>query len=174
MSLQRRTPLKRTPLKRGATSLQRKAMPKARKALPAKSKRRRAEAPARAALYDLVRTRDGPTCAWPRCTRPWVDVHEVYTRGRGGSHIDERVVVGLCREHNTYAGDETRRAECAGCVVPSWAAEQDLEGAMADAALVRAALEHRDPQPCPWRRLGEPCTSGDDTQAKRCDALRGS
>lgn len=173
MSLQRRQPMKRSPLKRGSASLERKAMPKSRKQIPAKSAKRRAEAPARAALYDVVRARQGPVCAWPKCHELWADVHEVHTRGRGGSHVDERVVIGLCRAHNTYAGDETRRAECAGGVVPSWAAVNDLEGAMQLAASLRAGLDRNDPQPCPWRRNGEPCTSTDPTQRARCEALQG-
>lgn len=178
MSLQRKAPLGR-----GTKGLQRKtpltskgdlakgAGLKPSKGPKARSKKRAAEMPQRRALYDLVRARDGNTCAWPNCFRPFDDVHEVLTRARGGSHIDERVVIGLCRMHNEQATD-TRPAECKGVVVPSWAAEQDLEAAMEVARRLRLA-PLSDPQPCPWRRNGEPCTSTDDTQRRRCDALQG-
>lgn len=159
-------------MKRGTKSLARKAAPKARKQIAPRSKKRAAEMPARRDLYDVVRARQGNTCAWPRCSQPWVDVHEVLTRGRGGHHLDPDIVIGLCRAHNEYAGDETRRAECAGAVIPSWSAS-DLPAALGAAERLRASLERNDPQPCPWRRNGEPCRSGDDWQSARCEALHG-
>jgi hypothetical protein len=175
VSLQRRTPLKRgssqlkrSPLKRTGATLARSGPVNAR------SDKRKAQMAERSKLYDVVRAEQGNVCAWPRCVRPWDDLHEVHTRARSGGNITDRsIIVGLCRTHNGAAGDDPRAAECLGVVVPSWAAESDLAHTMAVAERLRLVLKQGDPQPCPWRRDGQHCTSPMDVQRQRCEALHG-
>lgn len=121
-------------------------------------------------LYDIVRAEQGRRCAWPGCTRDWVDLHEILTRARAGSITDRDNVIGLCRDHNREATD-TRPAECLGVVVPSWAAtpfDGDLGAALTAAADLRAAHETGDAPGCPWRRVTEGCTSPCPTQRSSC------
>lgn len=169
----RRTPLRaRTGLNAGKPlertgELKRTSGPKPRSA------KRAAEMDDRRAIYDWLRATHPVQCAWPRCSKPWEDAHEVHTRARGGSHIDRRVIIGLCRDHNRRAGDDPRAAECIGVVVPSWAADNDLDHAMRIAASTRLVLDQGDPQPCPWRRDDGACTSPLQVQRERCELLHG-
>jgi hypothetical protein len=172
--LSRRTPLKRggqlkrSPMKRSTTPLARGAK------LSPRSAKRKAQMVERAAIRDVVRREQGLRCAWPRCARTWDDLHEVHTRARSGGNItDRRIIIGLCREHNGRAGDNPRAAECLGVVVPSWAADNDVEHAMSVAEHLRLVLDKADPQPCPWRRDDGRCTSPWDTQRQRCELLHG-
>lgn len=129
----------------------------------------------RAGIRDVVRAEQGARCAWPRCARPWEDLHEVHTRARSGGNItDRRIIIGLCRQHNGAAGDDPRAGECVGVVVPSWAAERDVKHAMSVAEHTRLVLDQGDPQPCPWRRDDGHCTSPLKTQRQRCELLHGS
>jgi hypothetical protein len=139
-----------------------------------RSKKRKAAMVERSKLWDVVRAEQGVRCAWPRCAKPWDDLHEVHTRARSGGNItDRRIIIGLCRNHNGKAGDDPRAAECLGVVVPSWAAENDLDHAMNVAERLRLVLEQGDPQPCPWRRDDGHCTSPLSVQRERCVALHG-
>lgn len=173
--LNRRTPLKRgasqlkrTPLVRTGGNLKRGGRVKPR------SEKRKAEMVERAKIRDVVAAEQGPRCAWPRCAKPWEDLHEVHTRARSGGDITNRaIIIGLCREHNGRAGDDPRAAECLGVVVPSWAAERDEHHAMSLAERLRLVLEQGDPQPCPWRRLDGACTSPLEVQRDRCTLLHG-
>ena len=173
--------MKRSPLKRGASQLKRTPLARSGGNLArsgpvnARSTKRKAAMVERAKLWDVVRAEQGNRCAWPRCARDWQDLHEVHTRARSGGNItDRRIIIGLCREHNGKAGDDPRAAECLGVVVPSWAAENDLDHAMNVAERLRLVLHQGDPQPCPWRRNGEKCTSPLAVQRERCEALHGS
>jgi 5-methylcytosine-specific restriction endonuclease McrA len=160
--------LKRTPLARSGASLQRTGK------LQPRSTKRKAAMTERAKLRDVVAAEQGPRCAWPRCAKPWEDLHEVHTRARSGGDITNRaIIIGLCREHNGRAGDDPRAAECLGVVVPSWAAENDVEHAMGVAERLRLVLEQGDPQPCPWRRLDGGCSSPLEIQRDRCELLHG-
>ena len=181
MALARRTPLnrgtsqlKRTPMDRGkGLASGQTPLKRASKVAP-RSKKRKAAMVERSALWDVVRAEQGLQCGWPRGAKPWDDLHEVHTRARsGGSITDRRIIIGLCREHNGKAGDNPRAAECLGVVVPSWAAENDLDHAMAVAERQRLVLPQGDPQPCPWRRDDGRCTSPLQIQHDRCVALHG-
>src|SRR5690606_21734018 len=108
--------------------------------------------PARAAIYDWLRAHQGPRCAWPGCDRPWDDPHEVLTRGRGGSHIDREVIIGLCREHN-HEATNTAPAQCIGVVVPSWVVAGfpgRVPAAMEVARQLRLRSVRDEAPPCPW------------------------
>lgn len=59
-----------------------------------------------------------PTCR--RChARPSVDVHEVVSRGRGGSITDRANVVALCRQCHDHLTRSPREAEREGYLLPS-------------------------------------------------------
>jgi len=171
--------MKRSPLNRGSSQLKRTPLARSggtlkRSRLNPQSAKRKAQMVERVKLHDVVRAEQGPRCAWPRCARPWEDLHEVHTRARSGGNITDRsIIVGLCRIHNGAAGDDPRAAECLGVVVPSWAAEADLPHTMAVAERMRLVLDQGDPQPCPWRRADGRCTSPLDTQRDRCELLHG-
>lgn len=143
-----------------------------RKRLPARSAKRASEMQERYRLYDDVARSQGPICGWPGCTRRWDDLHEIHTRARGGSHIDPRILLGLCRAHNSEATD-TRPAECAGVVVPGWAGSKDIEWAMNEARRVRESRTTPNPVPCPWRQFDGGCKSTCDAQRSACDTEHG-
>lgn len=179
MTLERRTPLKRGTKGLARTEFKRKAptttssASKRRAPVRKVSTRRAEENKLRAKLRDLLTRRDGPLCAWP-LGRPhrWDDMHEVYTRSRSGGIItDLRIIIGLCRHHNGVATD-TRAAQCLGVVVPSWAGEQDTDGAMATAAAIREGLAAGGSTPCPWRDPTRPCPSPHGPQRDRCEQLQ--
>jgi hypothetical protein len=172
--------VKRSPLKRGTSQLKRTPLARSgatlsrATAVNPRSKKRKAAMAERSKLWDVVRAEQGNQCGWPRCARPWVDLHEVHTRARSGGNItDRRIIIGLCREHNGKAGDDPRAAECLGVVVPSWAAENDIDHTMNVAERLRLVLHQGDPQPCPWRRDDGRCTSPWTVQQERCEALHG-
>lgn len=101
----RRTPLvRKTPLARGAVRL-------ARRAIKPRSSKRDAEMVERRALVvDVLTAR--PVCERCKAARS-TDVHEVVTRGRGGSILDRENVRAICRachdwthSHPTEASQE--------------------------------------------------------------------
>lgn len=55
------------------------------------------------------------------CTFHATDVHEILTRGRGGSIYEPDNCLSLCRSCHTYITDNPRWAEENGFIVPSWA-----------------------------------------------------
>lgn len=55
----------------------------------------------------------GPYCEVPDCTRPWSEVHEVLTRGRGGDPTDPANQLCLCSPCHRQI-----------TVNPAWAEEQ--------------------------------------------------
>lgn len=60
-----------------------------------------------------------PACQ--RCKFDWaVDVHEIKSRGRGGSILDESNCVTLCRECHDFLTTHPRQAEAEGLSVHSW------------------------------------------------------
>jgi hypothetical protein len=50
-----------------------------------------------------------------------VDVHEVLTRGRGGSIYDPDNCVALCRRAHEWVTAHAEAAEALGLILPSWA-----------------------------------------------------
>lgn len=63
-----------------------------------------------------------PICQ--RCNkRRSVDVHEVKTRARGGSILDERNCRALCRECHDWIGTHPTAAEAEGWLAASWAGD---------------------------------------------------
>lgn len=60
-----------------------------------------------------------PICE--RCgTNPSDDVHEVVSRARGGSILDSRNLVCLCRSCHTWLTDHPAQAEAEGFSAHSW------------------------------------------------------
>lgn len=112
--MQRGGPLRRTPLARQGAPAARQGAAKARKALPAQSARTKAQAQARSELRWAVLQRD-PFCRAPGCRAESCDVHEVLTRGRGGSPLDLTNCIGLCRKCHQYVTEH-----------PAWAASVGL------------------------------------------------
>ena len=54
------------------------------------------------------------------CVGKAVDVHEVKTRGRGGSILDEENLRCLCRPCHQYVTEHTKEAHELGLVVHAW------------------------------------------------------
>lgn len=90
-----------------------------------------------------------------------VDVHEVLTRGRGGSITDARNCLTACRACHTWVTDNPRPAQCLGFVLPSWS-ENAVDDPWAVAAVIR-----RSHAPCPWGD-GTACGSTCDRQRAAC------
>jgi len=146
VSLERRTPLRRsTPLARGAKPLHRRTR------LRVRSAKRAAIAPERAAFVARVLT-ERSVCEFGRqvswaihspgitlrdaalivravrdCAKRSVDVHEVWTRGRGGpivpsAGLTDDGVLALCRPCHDWVTTHPDLAEILGCVIHSWEA----------------------------------------------------
>jgi hypothetical protein len=54
------------------------------------------------------------------CVGKAVDVHEVKTRGRGGSILDEENLRCLCRPCHQYVTEHPKEAHALGLVVHAW------------------------------------------------------
>ncbi len=63
--------------------------------------------------------------------RPSVDVHEIKSRGRGGSILDKRNLITVCRFpcHSRITTDATGASEMLGLMLPSWAQDEWYEEA---------------------------------------------
>jgi 5-methylcytosine-specific restriction endonuclease McrA len=61
---------------------------------------------------------------FPICQRCWrrrsVDVHEVKSRGRGGSILDRSNCRAVCRECHDWIGNNPEQAEAEGWLVSQW------------------------------------------------------
>ena len=78
-----------------------------------------------------------------------VDIHELVSRGRGGSILDEDNLLAVCRFpcHSRITGD-SKEAEWLGLALPSWSDEETL----VDAHNRRHVAEsHRPTSPPEWR-----------------------
>lgn len=73
---------------------------------------------ARRPLVERLLT-ERPVCEFPGCSRGSVDVHEVLSRGRGGSILDEGNLRCLCRECHIWVTDHPREAEEIGLLEKS-------------------------------------------------------
>jgi hypothetical protein len=65
-----------------------------------------------------------------------VDVHEVQSRGRGGSILDERNLMTVCRPCHTRITGHPLEASLLGLLLPSWATDDMFE----EARLLRLAI----------------------------------
>jgi len=54
------------------------------------------------------------------CTSRSVDVHEIKTRGRGGSILDRANLLCLCRPCHQYVTEHPKEAHALGLVVHAW------------------------------------------------------
>lgn len=95
------------------------------KPIPFASDKTKARRPERKAVVEQVHERD-QSCraaeAFPdiECT-PWqLDVHEVLTRGRGGSPYDASNAILLCRNHHRWITEHPIEARAGGFVRNSW------------------------------------------------------
>lgn len=68
----------------------------------------------------LLREQRGPLCEYPGCRDPWVDMHEVKKRSRGGSPTDPDNIKCLCRRHHEWTEAEPAEATRLGFLKPSW------------------------------------------------------
>jgi hypothetical protein len=117
--------IRRTPLKRGSKPIRRTR-------LRARSAKRAAIAPKRAALVEQVLA-ERPVCEFPTilggvavrmCHRQSTDVHEPLSRGRGGSILDKRNTLAVCREHHDWIHDHPNKAHELGVLHHSWEAKR--------------------------------------------------
>lgn len=92
------------------------------------SKKRQAEAPERRDLVKRLLS-ERPRCEFPTilgeqtvkmCHRASRDLHEVLSRGRGGSFLDESNILCLCREHHEWIGANPVEANRLGVWSHSW------------------------------------------------------
>ena len=83
------------------------------------SDKRRAENVERADLRERL-SRERKHCEFPGCRAPWVDMHEVKKRSRGGSITDPENILCLCREHHEFTEAEPAKATEMGLLKPSW------------------------------------------------------
>lgn len=58
----------------------------------------------------------GPYCQYPGCMDPWAEVHEVLTRGRGGSATDPDNQLCLCADHHRWVTTHEHAARELGLV----------------------------------------------------------
>lgn len=126
MTLERRTPLRRTGIARGTTELARTGPPARRTPLAAESAKHRAERPARAAVRAAALDRDGATCTardvWPEveCWGP-LDVHEVIARsGWAAGYLVVENTRTICRGHHEAVGDRPELAAERGLRRHAW------------------------------------------------------
>lgn len=112
MTLERKTPMKRTEMKRGT------------KPIPARSAKRVKEDRERSKVVAGIRERVGddvcelaPIIGTP-CFGP-IHGHELLPRGRGGSITDEKNIMMACNGHNGWASTHTKEAEALGILLPS-------------------------------------------------------
>jgi 5-methylcytosine-specific restriction endonuclease McrA len=104
--------------------------PARRKPLPWKSEKRRLEAGEREHVRLAVIRRDGGCVAIRRgapgpCRSPWADrpeleVHEVKSRGRGGSYLDPGNCVAVCQSHHDWITEHPVEARDLGLLIHSW------------------------------------------------------
>lgn len=96
------------------------------------SKKRLALRGKRDKVRDQVLERDQNACQagiLGLCTYHATDVHEILTRGRGGSIYDPDNCISLCRSCHTYITDNPKWAEENGFIIPSWAGFAEIVAA---------------------------------------------
>ena len=103
----------RTPLRRG-------------KPLRQVSRKRARENRQRAAIIDQLWPGRVVQCWRAGCTRLADDVHEILTRGRGGSITDPGNLAPMCRSCHGEATNEARWAYDQGLLVHSWPAGREV------------------------------------------------
>lgn len=107
-----------TPMPRGK-GLTRTPMARGSKPLPFRSKKREREQRERRRMVDAMEA-DGPVrCFVTDCTRPADDLHELLSRGRGGSPVDPANTRPVCRTHHMQITTEPAWAEANGYALPS-------------------------------------------------------
>lgn len=95
MTLERRTPLKRSPIKRTNAQLQRAAFKR-------RQKRKKNEFSTK--VKEQVRARAMNTCEFPGCTKVIRHFHHRRRRSQGGSG-EASNCLGLCLQHHDYIHD---------------------------------------------------------------------
>jgi len=92
------------------------------------SAKRRSQIPERQALRERVLERSSRCEANldTICSYHATDVHEIKTRARGGSILDDDNCVGLCRNCHRWITDHPAWALEHGFMVHSWATEADM------------------------------------------------
>lgn len=83
------------------------------------SRKRRKEAVARAELNARLRI-ERPWCEYPKCLKRAEDSHEVKTRARGGSILNEKNIKRLCRGHHHWVTTNPEEATAMGLMAHSW------------------------------------------------------
>lgn len=84
-----------------------------------------------------------------RRTNQSVDIHEVISRGRGGTILEEDNLLAVCRFpcHSRITTD-SREAEWLGLAMPSWANEEAMEEAAARRHVGTTSKLHYTPEWC--------------------------
>jgi hypothetical protein len=131
--VERRTPLKRTGLRRGTSQLKRTR-------LQAVSKRREAEWPARTEMREQVFDRDGRRCVLAGkntgpCSGTPLTPHHLLKSGQGGPYTLCNLVT-LCAGHNTWVEDHPPEAYALGLVIRRGETFDDAWELMVKAGLV--------------------------------------
>ena len=59
------------------------------------------------------------------CKHPSQDIHEILSRARGGSILDETNCVALCRVHHTWIGENPAEATKLGLLKSRWGKHEE-------------------------------------------------
>lgn len=88
------------------------------KRIPFRSKKNEAKYVERRVLVERL-LKERPICE--SCgTRASVDIHELVSRARGGSILDEVNLLAVCRPCHTWITQRPKAAEFLGLALPSW------------------------------------------------------
>jgi len=95
------------------------------------SKKTRSLIPTRKAVREIVLNRDDNRCQAQiyACTYHATDVHEIVSRGRGGSPYDPDNCLSLCRSCHRYITENPEWATAHGFLLPAWAGVAEYRAA---------------------------------------------
>ena len=120
----KRTPLKpsRKPIAHRSRKMQAKYDgPDGRRALVQRLLAERPVCQFRTRATDLV---SGASLDW-HCPRPSQDAHEILSRARGGSILDEKNILMLCRFHHSWITDHPAEATTMGLLKSRWGKHEE-------------------------------------------------
>lgn len=111
-------------MKRGSVQLKRVAMKRGEKPLPFRSEKMKATYKERRPLVERL-LRERPRCQFEECNDRSTEIHEVVTRARGGSILDESNCMALCHDHHAYITVNPKWAQENGYMKHSWERDAD-------------------------------------------------
>jgi hypothetical protein len=142
--LERKTQLRRTPLRANSSAMARRV----KTMRQTSAKRVHVNAKRSVVLTRLRASRDGCEIRHTGCTGAMDDGHEILTRARGGSITDDHNILMVCRPCHTWVTNDPADAACQGFVLQAWRAD---EAGRADAQARReSARQGLTPECADW------------------------